>query len=92
MIRKSLLIAIAMTFMGGTAMAQTAWTGGDELPTNPLACDGTPGTAAATPPTRPAIAQYQAAAAIPGLVNAMLIRSSAKLVMNSATGNATSIG
>ena len=23
---------------------QSAWTGGDDLPTNPLACDGTPGT------------------------------------------------
>src|SRR5437763_17121634 len=47
MIRKSLLIAIARTCMGGTAVAQSAWTGGDELPTNPLACDATPGTAAA---------------------------------------------
>jgi rhamnose transport system substrate-binding protein len=47
MIRKSLLIAAAMTLMGGTAMAQSAWTGGDDLPTNPLACDGTPGTAEA---------------------------------------------
>jgi rhamnose transport system substrate-binding protein len=47
MIRKSLLIAIALTFMGGTAMAQSAWTGGDELPTNPLACDATPGKAEA---------------------------------------------
>src|SRR5436190_15135325 len=47
MIRKSLLIAIALTFMGGTAMAQSAWTGGDDLPTNPLACDGTPGKAEA---------------------------------------------
>ena len=28
-------------------MAQTAWTGGDDLPTNPLACDDTPGAAAA---------------------------------------------
>src|SRR5437763_17106403 len=49
MIRKSLLIAIALTCMGGTAMAQSAWTGGDELPTNPLACDNTPGTVASKP-------------------------------------------
>src|SRR6478672_5289612 len=48
MIRKSLLIAAAMTLMAGTAMAQSAaWTGGDELPTNPLACDATPGKAEA---------------------------------------------
>jgi rhamnose transport system substrate-binding protein len=47
MIQRSLLIAVAMTFMGGTAMAQSAWTGGDELPTSPLACDGTAGAAEA---------------------------------------------
>ena len=28
----------------GLASAQSAWTGGDDLPTNPLACDGTAGT------------------------------------------------
>jgi len=47
MIRKSLLIAAAFALMGGMAMAQSAWTGGDELPTNPLACDATPGKAEA---------------------------------------------
>src|SRR3954454_14739011 len=47
MIRKSLLIVADLAFMGGTAMAQSAWTGGDELPTNPLACDATPGKAEA---------------------------------------------
>jgi rhamnose transport system substrate-binding protein len=30
---------------------QSAWTGGDDLPTNPLACDGTPAAAAAKPMT-----------------------------------------
>jgi ABC-type sugar transport system substrate-binding protein len=35
--------------LAGGAMADSAWTGGDSLPTNPLACDATPGTAAAAP-------------------------------------------
>jgi hypothetical protein len=44
--------------MSGTALAQSAWTGGDDLPTSPLACDGTPAAAAAKPydggaPTNP---------------------------------------
>jgi ABC-type sugar transport system substrate-binding protein len=30
--------------MSGTAFAQSAWTGGDDLPTSPLACDGTAAT------------------------------------------------
>ena len=30
----------------GAALADSPWTGGDSLPTNPLACDNTPGTAA----------------------------------------------
>jgi rhamnose transport system substrate-binding protein len=46
---KSLFYATALTALvaGGSAMAQSAWTGGDDLPTNPLACDGTPATPAA---------------------------------------------
>lgn len=46
---KSLFCATALLTMviGGSAMAQSAWTGGDDLPTNPLACDGTPATPAA---------------------------------------------
>ncbi len=35
--------------MAGSALAASAWTGGDDLPTNPLACDATPGVAAAKP-------------------------------------------
>ena len=34
---------------GARLCAPSAWTGGDDLPTNPLACDATPGTAAAKP-------------------------------------------
>ena len=33
----------------GSALADSPWTGGDSLPTSPLACDNTPGTAAAIP-------------------------------------------
>ena len=33
----------------GAALADSPWTGGDSLPTNPLACDNTPGTAASMP-------------------------------------------
>src|SRR5439155_18333949 len=49
MIRKTLFAAAALAAMAGSAFAAPAWTGGDDLPTNPLACDGTPGTAAAKP-------------------------------------------
>ena len=48
MIRTSLLAAVALTVLTGTAWAET-WTGGDDLPTNPLACDATPAAAAAKP-------------------------------------------
>src|SRR6476660_5223316 len=44
MIRKTLFAAAALAAMAGSAFAQSAWTGGDDLPTNPLACDGTPAT------------------------------------------------
>lgn len=49
MIRKTLIAAVAFAGMAGSAFAASAWTGGDELPTNPLACDGTPGAAVAKP-------------------------------------------
>jgi rhamnose transport system substrate-binding protein len=49
MIRKALFAAAALAAMAGSAFAASAWTGGDDLPTNPLACDGTPGAAAAKP-------------------------------------------
>ncbi|HUG62709.1 MAG TPA: substrate-binding domain-containing protein [Methylomirabilota bacterium] len=46
--RNSLLAAAALTLLSGSALA-ASWTGGDDLPTNPLACDGTPSAAAAAP-------------------------------------------
>src|SRR5688500_15106796 len=48
MTRTSLLAAVALTVLTGTAWAET-WTGGDDLPTSPLACDDTPGAAVAKP-------------------------------------------
>jgi rhamnose transport system substrate-binding protein len=57
---KKLTLAALLGFalMSGSALAQSAWTGGDDLPTSPLACDGTPAAAAAKPydggvPTNP---------------------------------------
>ena len=47
MLRTSLAVLAALTLSTSLANAQSAWTGGDDLPTNPLACDGTPGTATA---------------------------------------------
>ncbi|MFN0194637.1 MAG: substrate-binding domain-containing protein [Aestuariivirga sp.] len=41
--------ALAMGLMTNAAFAQSAWTGGDDLPTSPLACDGTPGKMEAKP-------------------------------------------
>ena len=47
---KVLLSAIlALSFSTSLSQAQSAWTGGDDLPTNPLACDATPPTATAKP-------------------------------------------
>src|SRR4051812_44166404 len=40
---------LALSFSTSMSYAQSAWTGGDDLPTNPLACDATPSTAAAKP-------------------------------------------
>jgi ABC-type sugar transport system substrate-binding protein len=58
MIRKTVIAAFALAAMAGSAYAASAWTGGDDLPTNPLACDATPGAAIAKPydggePTNP---------------------------------------
>ena len=33
---------LALSFSTSLSHAQSAWTGGDDLPTNPLACDATP--------------------------------------------------
>jgi ABC-type sugar transport system substrate-binding protein len=38
-----------MSACAGAAMAQDKWQGADDLPTNPLACDGTAGAVAAKP-------------------------------------------
>jgi ABC-type sugar transport system substrate-binding protein len=40
---------LSLGLMSGGALAASAWTGGDDLPTSPLACDGTPGAMAAKP-------------------------------------------
>ena len=42
-------IVLSLGLMSGTAFAASAWTGGDDLPTSPLACDGTPAAATAKP-------------------------------------------
>ena len=47
--RLTLTIALGFGLMAGPAMAASGWTGGDDLPTSPLACDGTPAAAAAKP-------------------------------------------
>ena len=49
---------LGLALMSGSALAASAWTGGDDLPTSPLACDGTAGASAAMPydggsPTNP---------------------------------------
>ena len=42
-------VLLSLGLMSGSALAASAWTGGDDLPTNPLACDATPGAAVAKP-------------------------------------------
>jgi rhamnose transport system substrate-binding protein len=46
---KTLSFAFALGLMASAAYGQSAWTGGDDLPTSPLACDGTPATMEAKP-------------------------------------------
>ena len=46
MLRTPLAVLAALTLSTSLASAQ-AWTGGDDLPTNPLACDDTPATVTA---------------------------------------------
>lgn len=41
-----LLVGLGTTLLASTAMAQSRWDGADELPVNPLACDGTAGEVA----------------------------------------------
>jgi len=40
--RAAFVIAVAFSLATSPAMAASAWTGGDDLPTSPLACDATP--------------------------------------------------
>ena len=47
MMQTTLALALGLGLMSGAALAASAWTGGDDLPTNPLACDDTPGAAVA---------------------------------------------
>jgi rhamnose transport system substrate-binding protein len=49
MMKLTMAAALCLGLMSGTALAQSAWTGGDDLPTNPLACDGTAAAAQAKP-------------------------------------------
>ncbi|MGN6487111.1 MAG: autoinducer 2 ABC transporter substrate-binding protein [Devosia sp.] len=44
MLRTTIAVLAALSLSTSLAQAQSAWTGGDDLPTNPLACDGTPAT------------------------------------------------
>jgi ABC-type sugar transport system substrate-binding protein len=45
--KKLVLATLALGLMSGVSLAASAWTGGDDLPTNPLACDAATGVAAA---------------------------------------------
>ena len=54
----TLAAIVGLGLMSGSALAASAWTGGDDLPTNPLSCDATPAAAVAKPydggvPTNP---------------------------------------
>ena len=47
--RLTLAAILGLGLMSGSAYAASAGTGGDDLPTSPLACDGTPAAASAKP-------------------------------------------
>src|SRR5207248_6246057 len=47
--RAAFVIALTFPLATSPAMAAAAWTGGDDLPTSPLACDATPAKASAKP-------------------------------------------
>ncbi len=40
MLKRGLMVSAALLFVVGAAEAQQRWAGGDDLPVNPLACDG----------------------------------------------------
>ena len=44
MLRTSLAVLAMLSLSTSLVQAQSAWTGGDDLPTSPLACDATPAT------------------------------------------------
>ena len=45
---RTLTAALSMVLLAGPALAQARWDGADDLPVNPLSCDGGGGAAAAT--------------------------------------------
>ena len=47
--RTTWALAFGVLLAAGAARAESAWTGGDDLPTSPLACDATAAAAAAKP-------------------------------------------
>ena len=49
MTKLTVAAALCLGLMSGSAFAASGWTGGDDLPTNPLACDGTAAAPAAKP-------------------------------------------
>ncbi|MCB1969833.1 MAG: substrate-binding domain-containing protein [Geminicoccaceae bacterium] len=46
---RTVLVLLGTTAMAGGAMAADLWDGADDLPTSPLACDGTPSEVASKP-------------------------------------------
>ena len=49
MLRESLLLALGLSLATAPVMTRAAWTGADELPTNPLPCDASSPSVAAKP-------------------------------------------
>jgi rhamnose transport system substrate-binding protein len=47
MLKRTVALALGLSLGVSSAALAGNWTGGDDLPTSPLACDGTPGTAEA---------------------------------------------
>ena len=47
--RTTWALAFGVLLAAGAARAESAWTGGDDPPTSPLACDATAAAAAAKP-------------------------------------------
>lgn len=47
--KKLLCLTTGLALMAGTAYAEDVWTGGDSLPTSPLACDGSAAAPTASP-------------------------------------------